>query len=87
MRVLHIFLLLLEETGVSVSELFVNELKKYWISFVANSDDEDEPNEQPVRTGGGKRPRVDSPFTNPNKRTREETSVWKFFIIFTKNFN
>jgi hypothetical protein len=44
------------------------------IVFLANSDDEDEPNERPVGGGGVKRPRNNN-FEPPNKRFHEETRV------------
>jgi hypothetical protein len=41
------------------------------VAFLANSDDEDEPNERPV---GVKRP-LNNIFELPNKRIREEPQV------------
>jgi hypothetical protein len=43
------------------------------VAFLANSDDEDEPNERPV---GVKRP-LNNTFQPPNKRIREEPQVEK----------
>jgi len=45
------------------------------LCFVANSDDEDEPNERPMGSGGVKRPRNNNHFDQSNKRSREETNV------------
>ncbi len=56
--------------------------KRATIWFLANSDDEDEPNEQPVGTGGVKRTRDNNGFQQPNKRMREETRVWYFSVFF-----
>lgn len=54
------------------------------ILFIANSDDEDEPNERPVGNGGVKRPRNNT-SEQSNKRFTEETRAFKVILLEKKS--